>query len=890
MKNAVGSVSPLFVADVLLRDGGSLRIRAVRREDGEAVARQFPPGLQGHDFDRDLGFVATQGSGEEEIVGFGRFHTLEAAADGVSRAEFALSTADAWRQRGVGTALLDQMASTASRLGIERFEADVLPGAPVMMDLLAHLGFDVSSETRAGVIRAWFPIRMTEAVRRAIDGRSSSAAALSIRSLFEPKAVAVLGASRKAATISGTLLTNLRLSFKGAIYPVNSAGGEIQGLPAYTSVAAIGRPIDLGIIAVPAAGVMEAVRQCAEAGANSVIVISAGFAELGHEGQVEQERLRDFVRRSGMRMVGPNCMGVLNTDPAAALNATFAPTAAPAGNVGMLSQSGALGVAILEHASDLHIGISTFVSVGNKADVSGNDLLAFWKDDPRTDVIALYLESFGNPRRFARLAPEVARRKPIVAVKSGRSAAGTRAASSHSASLACLDVGVDALFEQAGVIRTNTLEEMFDVAALLATQPPPRGPRVGVVTNAGGPGILLADACEAQGLTLPELSESSLEQLRSFLPPAAGFKNPIDMIASATPEQYARTIEIVGQDPNTDAVIVVFVPPLVTTAEEIAAAVARSAGTVPAHKPVLAVFLASKGAPPMLATGGRGRLPSFAFPENAARALSAALRYHRWRERPAGDVVRLTDDQRAQARRIVQDSLTRRPEPHWLETDDVRALLDVAGIAMAGLRLTSPEEAPLVAREMGFPLVAKAVAPGLVHKTDVGGVALNLRSEDEVRAAVTTMRDSVARAGFALESVILQRQIEGGLESLVGVVVDPTFGPLLLCGMGGVQVELLRDVSFHLPPVSDLDAAEMIDRLRLRPLFDGYRGGAPADRAALIQVLQRLSALVEELPELRELDLNPVRVLRPGEGAIVVDARIRVGRAEGEAKPRPAHP
>ncbi len=718
----------------------------------------------------------------------------------------------------------------------------------------------------------------TDVLLRSREFDASGASARSIRALFEPKSVALLGASRKPMTISGTLLRNLRESFKGAIYPVNSAGGEIQGLPAFTTVAAIGRPIDLGIIAVPAAGVFQAVRECARAGANSVVVISAGFGEMGPEGQAEQERIRDFVRSSGMRMVGPNCMGILNTDPRVGLNATFAPTAAPPGNVGMLSQSGSLGVAILEHARDLHIGISSFVSVGNKADVSGNDLLAFWKDDPRTDVIALYLESFGNPWRFARLAPEVARRKPIVAVKSGRSAAGTRAASSHSASLACLDVGVDALFEQAGVIRTNTLEEMFDVAALLATQPPPCGPRVGVVTNAGGPGILLADACEAQGLILPELTAASLQQLRSLLPATAGFKNPIDMIASATPEQYERAIEIVGQDPGVDSVIVVFVPPLVTTAEEIAAAVAKSAATVPAHKPVLTVFLASKGAPPVLATGGRGRLPSYAFPENAARALSAALKHQRWRERPAGDIVRLTDEQRSEARRIVQASLEARPEPHWLESDDVRALLAVAGIAMADLRVARPEDAAGVASSMGFPLVAKAVAPGLVHKTDVGGVVLDLRSEGEVTAAVATMRDRLARAGFALENVILQRQIEGGLEALVGVVVDPTFGPLLVCGIGGVHVELLRDVSFHLPPISDLDAAEMIDRLRLRPLFDGYRGSPPADRAALITLLQRLSALVEDMPELRELDLNPVRVRRPGEGAIVVDARIRVGR------------
>jgi acetyl coenzyme A synthetase (ADP forming)-like protein len=866
-----------FTTDVLLKDGESLRLRSVSPSDRDPLARQFPPGLEDHDFEQDVGFVATRGSKDEEIVGFGRFHRLEAGGDAVPRAEFALSVADAWRQRGVGTALLEQMTNAASRLGIERFEADMLPGGPVMMDLLAHLGFDVGRETRDGVIRPWFPVRLTEASRRAIDERNSRAAARSIRALFEPRSVALLGASRKLLSISGALLRNLRESFKGEIYPINPAGGEIQGLPAFTSVAAIGKTIDVGIIAVPAAGVYEAVRECAEAGANAVVVISAGFAEMGKEGQAEQERLRDFVRRSGMRMVGPNCMGILNTDPRVGLNATFAPTAAPPGNVGMLSQSGSLGVAILEHARDLHIGISSFVSVGNKADVSGNDLLAFWKDDPRTGVIALYLESFGNPRRFARLAPEVARKKPIVAVKAGRSAAGTRAASSHSASLACLDVGIDALFEQAGVIRTATLEEMFDVAALLSTQPPPAGPRVGVVTNAGGPGILLADACEAQGLVLPELEEASLEDLRSFLPRAAGFKNPIDMIASATPEQYERAIGIVGRDPKVDAVIVVFVPPLVTTAGEIAAAVARGASAVPAHKPVLTVFLASQGAPAMLPEGGRSRLPSYAFPENAARALGAAFKYQRWRERPAGSIVRLTNEQRALARKIVQQSFDARRERHWLEIDDVRALLEVVGITMAETRIVACADAASTARILGFPVVAKAVAPGLVHKTDAGGVALNLRSEVEVSAAVATMGEKLARAGFALERVILQKQIERGLEALVGVVVDPTFGPLLVCGIGGVQVELLRDVSFHLPPVSDLDAADMIDRLRLRPLFDGYRGSPPADRDALIALLQRLSALVLEMPEIRELDLNPVMVMRPGEGAVVVDARILVG-------------
>jgi acetyl coenzyme A synthetase (ADP forming)-like protein len=891
-----------FGADVLLRDGTSLRLRAIRSDDKERLADHFSrlgpesvrhrffgvkkdltaEELQGFtepDFDRHVGLVGTQeGAAGETIVVVGRYFRLAPADDGVPRAEFALAVADEWHGRGAGTVMLEHLSRLASEAGIERFEADVLEDHVAMLRMLAHLGFEVSERTRQGVVRALFPVRLTEKARRASDARVAAASAESVRALLHPRSVALVGASRRPGTIGHALLANLkRDGFAGAVYPVNPEAAEIEGLRTYPSVAAIGQPFDLGVIAVPAAKVLAAVEDCARAGARGVVVISAGFAEMSAEGRVEQDRLRALVRAWGMRMVGPNCMGVLNTAEGVSLNATFAPTPAPPGNVGMLSQSGALGLAILDYARDLNIGISSFVSVGNKADVSGNDLLAYWKDDPQTDVIALYLESFGNPRRFARLAPEVARKKPIVAVKSGRSAAGSRAASSHSASLACLDVAVDALFEQAGVIRTNTLEDLFDVVALLSSQPVPKGPRVGVVTNAGGPGILLADACEAQGLSLPELAPETLAHLRSFLPAAAGLKNPVDMIASASAEQYERTIAAVAADPNVDALVVVYVPPLVTTAAEIGAAVARGAGTVPADKPILTVFLASKGAPPVLATGPRGKLPSYSFPENAARALSAALRYGRWRDRPQGTALHLTDEQRGRARRLVQGALSAGDGPAWLEPEAVQELLAIAGIEMARARTCAPEDASRVADELGYPLVAKAIAPGLVHKSDVGGVALGLESALDVRLAVAAMRDRLTAAGHRLESVLLQRQVDGGLEALVGVVGDPTFGPLIVCGAGGVQVELLRDVSFRLPPVTDLDAADMIDRLRSRPLFDGYRGAPPADRAALVDLLQKLSALVEELPELYELDLNPVKVQRPGEGAVVVDARIRVG-------------
>jgi len=888
-----------YAADALLRDGGSIHIRAIRADDKERLQAHFhglgfdsvrfrflggkkdltPADLRYFtelDFSQHVGLVALRRQeGAEEFIGVGRYICAEGDH---RRAEFALAVVDAWQGRGVGTLLMEHLARIAAADGVERFEAEILATNRKMFDVVVALGFRTDESSRAGVVHAWFPIEPTPETRRASDERAWHAAAEGVRAMLHPRSVAVVGASRDPSSLGAALVANLvRHGFQGAIYPVNSRADQIEGLRAYPTLGAVGHPIDLVLVAVPAPGVEAVVDECARIGARGVVVISAGFAEVSEKGRAVQDRLRDRVRESGFRLVGPNCMGVINTDPAVSLDATFAPTFPPAGNVGMLSQSGALGVAVLDYARALDIGVSTFVSVGNKADVSGNDLLAYWKDDPRTQVVALYLESFGNPRRFARLAPEVARRKPIVAVKSGRSAAGTRAASSHSAALASLDVAVDALFEQAGVIRTETLEDLFDVVSLLATQPVPKGPRVGVVTNAGGPGILLADACEARGLQLPELAPSTREALRAFLAPTASVANPVDMIASAHADDYARAIEAVGADPSVDSVVVIFVPPLAVGADAIAGAIARGAGTVPAGKPVLTVFLSSKGAPPALATGLRGRLPSYSFPENAARALAAAERYGRWRSRPRGEPVRLTARARSAVRAIVDRALAGHDQPFWLDPIDAQEVLRAADITIADARLVTADRAPALAESMGYPLVAKAVSPGLLHKSDLGGVALGLHSVDDVRAAVSTLRERLAAAGRTLEHVLLQREVPGGLEALVGVVSDPTFGPLVVCGLGGVQVELLRDAAFRLPPVTDVDASEMIDRLRMKALLDGYRGSPPADRDALIHLVQRVSALVEAVPELRELDLNPVKVMARGGGVVVVDARVRLG-------------
>ena len=718
----------------------------------------------------------------------------------------------------------------------------------------------------------------TTTSRHSSDERLWIASAASVRSLLHPRSVALLGASRDVGSIGRTILDNLA-EFRGPVYAVNPRAKEVGGRPCFARLADAPGPVDLAVIAVPAAHVEASMAECVAAGVHSAVVISAGFGEASAEGRAAQERLRRLARESGLRLVGPNCLGIMNTDPEVRLNATFAPGSPPPGNVGFLSQSGALGLAILDHAEHLNLGLSGFVSVGNKADVSGNDLLAYWKDDPRTKVVALYLESFGNPRRFARLAPEVARRKPVVAVKSGRSKAGSRAAASHSAALACSDVAVDALFTQAGVVRTDTLEDLFDVISLLSTQPIPAGPRVGVVTNAGGPGILLADACESLGLGLPELSGDTQARLRTFLPAAAGLRNPVDMIASAPPEAFEKAIAAVGADPGVDSVIAIYVPPQVTKPEDVAAAIARGAGTVPAAKPVLTVFLSSRGAPAALAGGPRGPIPSFSFPENAARALAAAEKYGRWRERPRGSVAALPEEARARIRAVVDPLLAAAANAFWLDAAALQAVLDAAGIPQPEGRLVDPDQAVTAAEELGGPLVAKAVAPGLVHKTDVGGVALGLESKAEVRTAVEAMRQRLRAAGHPMERVLLQRQAGPGVDALVGVVADPTFGPLVVCGLGGVQAELIRDVAFRLTPLSDVDAGEMVDGLRLNTLLRGYRGAPPADRKALLDLLQRVSALTDVLPELQEMDINPVRIFADGEGAAALDVRIRLAPA-----------
>jgi acetyl coenzyme A synthetase (ADP forming)-like protein len=714
------------------------------------------------------------------------------------------------------------------------------------------------------------------------DSSCPPEARASLLPFFRPSAVAVIGASRDPARIGARLLDAvLKGGFRGRVYPVNPRASAVAGLRSYSSVRELPEAVDLALIAVPRDAVLAVVDDCAAHGVHALVIITAGFAEACGEGRELQQLLAERVRRHGMRLVGPNCLGLLTTDPAVRLDATFIPVALVPGRVAMSSDSGALGLALLATAGRLGLGISSFVSVGNRADVSSNDLLEYWEQDDLTGVVLLYLESFGNPRRFARIARRAGRCKPIVAVKAGRTSAGRRAAGSHTAALAASDVAIDALFRQTGVIRAETLEEMIDLALALGSQPLPRGRRVAVVTNAGGPAILCADACEAGGLRLPELSATTRGRLASFLPASASITNPIDMIASATPEQYGRAVEILLSSGEADALVVIYVAAGVCDGDCVARVVGE--GAAAARKatgleyPVLACWMPEPG-PRSLPLGGGQVVPCYPFPETAGKVLSKVVAYAEWRSRPLGTVPSFPDIDTSAVRDLCRTALAQRGAG-WLTTEETRAVLSAMGLPLApGGVARSADEAAALARGLGFPVAVKLASHEIVHKTEIGGVRLHLDGESAVRRAFEEIRGRLESEGrlAAMEGVLVQPMVSGGTEVMVGVAQDPLFGPLIAIGLGGMHVEVLGDVCFRVTPLTDSDAAEMVRSIRGYRLFQGYRGHAPADVAAIENVLLRVSLLVEEVPEVRELDLNPVFALPPGKGCRIVDARVRV--------------
>lgn len=702
----------------------------------------------------------------------------------------------------------------------------------------------------------------------------------SLTALLRPRSVAVIGASRDPASIGYRLLqTILNGKFRGAVYPVNPRATSIGGLQTFPSVRAVPKPVDLAIIVVRHQAVFQVVSDCAAAGVKALIVVSAGFAETGERGRVLQEEITAIVRASGIRMLGPNCFGLVSTHPEIQLNATWLPTIPPRGPVAVGSDSGALALLMLAAAEKLDIGLSNCVSVGNHADVSINDLLEYWDHDDDTRIIVLYRESLCEPRRFAELAQRINRSKPIIVLKAGLTQAGQRAAGSHTAALASNDRAIDAVFRQTGVIRAETLDEMYDLAAALCHQPLPRDRRVGIITNAGGPAILCADACEMHSLVVPPLSKEVQAGLAEFLPAAASMANPIDMIASAAPASYQRCIATILDSGEVDSLVVIHVATDASLRHEFVRAICESVMTARSGRakaiPVLACFMPDFELR-SLTTADSETIPCYGFPQMPARVLGKLAAYARWRGEPLGRIPELPNFNVPAARAVCQSAL-QKSASCWLSAAEIQVLLQHIGLALPGEIAQTADEAVACAQRFGYPVTVKLNSRTITHKTEFAGVRLNLRDDREVCEAFEGIRCRLVDASKidAMEGVLVQPMI-GGREVMIGMTRDQQFGPLLAFGLGGIHVEVLQDISFGVCPLTDRDAREMIHSIRGFRLLESFRGQAPCDIAALADTLLRISRLAKEAPEICELDFNPIFALPAGQGCRIADARIRV--------------
>lgn len=702
-----------------------------------------------------------------------------------------------------------------------------------------------------------------------------------LKPILEPQSVAVIGASRQPGSVGYAVLSNLLMGqFTGVIYPVNPKARSICGVRTYQSVSEIPDSVDLAIIIVRANIVPLVLEECGQKGVKGAIVISAGFKETGPEGAKLEAQVKEIAHQYSIALVGPNCLGVINTDSNYRLNASFAKEMPLTGNIAFVSQSGALCTAVLDYAKGQGIGFSKVISLGNKADVNENDFLAYLWQDPQTQVILLYIEELSDGRKFLELAREITgegdNRKPILALKAGRTPAGARAVASHTGSLAGSDEVYEALFAQAGVLRADTVEDLFEYAVAFANQPLPNGKRTVIITNAGGPGIMATDACVRYGLELAQLSQQTLEQLRENLPPHASLQNPIDLIGDAQSDRYEVALEKVLDDLNVDAIVVLLTPQAMTDVENIANAIVKVSKRK--VKPILACFMGlvdiSAGVNILKENG----VPNYSFPEDAVRALAAMVRYVDWVKRPrTGVKVFEVDSERA--RRLLYDSPI---SGHGFVPEDVALqVLEAYGFPLLPWGVARDvDEAVEVAQKIGYPVALKVLSPEVIHKFDIGGVQLNLNSESDVRQAFEKILKSVKQhiPKARIEGVLVQAMAKKGREVILGMKRDPQFGPILMFGLGGIYVEVLRDVTFRLAPVRKLGAYRMVKEIRTYKLLEGVRGEPPADIDKIVECIERLSQLAVEQDIVEELDINPLIVYPQGEGAAVADVRIMVSR------------
>ena len=859
-----------WVVDVLASDGGAVALRPIVPEDADKLVefhgklsertrylRYFGPyptmskrdvtNFTTVDHHNRVAFVMMLG---DEIIAVGRYERLLDVGDGKS-AEVAFVVADAHQGRGLGPILLEYLAAAAAENGLTMFVAEVLSENRNMVTVFREAGYQVSRSFDGGVLRLEFAIDPTEALVSVRNSRERAAEARSMGNVLSPRSVAVIGASADPAKVGNAVLTNLlRGGFTGPVYPVNAEHRSVHGVRAYKTVREIPDDVDLAVVAVPAESISSVLDDCLDKGVKALVVVSSGFSDSGPDGRTSERKLVHAARAHGMRLIGPNALGVANNDPAISLNATLAPVLPAAGNVGFFCQSGALGIAILDEAARSRIGLSAFVSAGNRADVSGNDLLQYWDSDQTTEVVLLYLESFGNPRKFSRIARRVARKKPIVAVKSGRHAVPPVLAATG---VEIDDSVVRALFEQAGVIQVGSISQLFDCALLFGYQPLPAGPRLAVIGNSTALGVLAADAARSEGLQVSD---------------------PIDLGAQASPELFAAAVRDALASFDVDAVIAVFVPPVAIPVEPFAKALKDAVEG--SDKPILTTFLAAEGVPEVLTVRDdagnptRGSVPSYPGPERAALALARAWRYAEWRSKPASKVVRPAGIDSERARQMVAAWLENSPG-RWLSDFEAAELLACYGVDVVEFRsVLTADEAVEAADALGYPVVVKATGELWRHRPDLGGVRLDLVGPDSVRLAYS---DLAAASGEPLLHV--QKMAPKGIGCVVAVQDDPSFGSLISFGLAGVISDLLGDRAYRVLPLTEDAATELIDAPKAAPLLSGYRNAVPVNKGALVDLVQRISTLADDIPEVRELACEPV--LASAVGAEITDARVRIG-------------
>ncbi len=868
-------------ADVVLRDGSVAHVRPIVPGDADRV-RRFHAGQSAEsiylrffaplktlsdkdvarftqvDYDWRVALVATL---RDDIIGIARFDRLDATT-----AEVAFHISDHHQGKGVGSVLLEHLAAIGQERGVVKFVADVLPQNRKMIQVFTEAGYDVDYHFDDGVIAVAFTIEPTAQSQAVRLSREHRADALSVRSLLFPESIAVIGASRRVESVGHQLLTNIRAGgFTGRVHAVNIEARHVQGLEAHSRVSEIPDQVDLAVVAVPAESVQLVIQDCATAGVKTLLVVSAGFAESGPAGLRRQQDLLRTARTNGMRVVGPNSFGVMNTHPDVRLNATLAPEMPPAGTLGLVAQSGALGIAVLALAARRNLGISVFASAGNRVDVSGNDFMQYWIDDDDTHAVGLYLESMGNPRKFSRIARQLALRKPVIVVKSGISSYGVppghRVRPSNVPSRA-----FDAMLRQAGVIRVENVHQLFDVAQLVVHQPLPRGDRVAIVGNSDALGSLTAQACVSWGLRITH--------------------GPVSLKAEASATEFSAVLEAAFADDSVDSVLTCFIPPLVTSGEDVARAVVDAASG--SGKPCGATFLGMVGVTDALSGGdqdvagsppdGAGRsqrraIPAFAMPEDAVRALAAATRYGQWRARERGGPVDPAGLDLAAAESLIEGVLADSPEGRRLTPAETVTLLAAYGVKLwPAIPVTTADEAIAAAEQLGYPVVVKSVSPAVRHQPGQAAMHVDLRSEASVRDSFEAL--SARLTPLNADEFVVQRMATPGVACVVHTSEDPVFGPAVSFSIAGPPTDLLDDIGYRIPPLTDVDVTDLISSVKASPLLDGYHGATPVDRVALADLIARASVLADGQPDVSMLDINPV-LCHPG-GVDVLGAEIMV--------------